>query len=93
MQETYPAIVQATLSTSLSVFPLLFHPIQFISLYLCVPFLILAAIGMFHGLVVLPGVLALSARILASVGLVKQKGEESGENMDDAEVSADRQVR
>jgi len=75
MQETYPAIIQGALSTSLSIAPLLFHQIEFISLYLCAPFLILTAIGMFHGMVVLPGVLALSARILTHL-----RGEEKTQN-------------
>merc|ERR1711953_395067 len=88
MQKTYPAKVQGSLSTSLSLFPLLFHQIEFVTLYLCVPFLILTVIGMFHGMVVPPGVLALSAWILTLLGLVKQKGETE----DSAEVSAERQV-
>jgi len=90
MQETYPAILQGSVSTSLSIAPLLFHQVEFVSVYLCIPFLILTAIGMFHGMVILPGVLALSARILTLLGLVKQK--ESAQNTEDAEVSAERQV-
>jgi len=91
MQETYPAILQGSLSTTLSILPLVFHQIEFISLYLCIPFLILTAVGMFHGTVVLPGVLALSARILALLGLVKPKSEESMQNSADAEVSSERE--
>merc|ERR550532_1348198 len=77
MQETYPAIYQGSVSTSLSIAPLLFHNIPFVTLYLCLPFLVLTGIGILHGMVVLPSLLALSARILACFGIVNYKNEEN----------------
>jgi len=86
MRETYPAIFQGSVSTSLSIAPLLFHNIPFVTLYFGVFFLVLTGIGMFHGMVVLPSLLALSARILACFGIVNYKNEENADNSEDADI-------
>jgi len=83
MKETYPAIIQGSVSTVLGLGPLLFSRIPFVRYYLFAPFAIVVAVGMFNGLVVLPSLLALSARLLeralgrsAGAGLREEKGAE-----------------
>jgi hypothetical protein len=63
MKETYPAIIQGSVSTLLGVLPLIFSHIPFIRQYIFMPFAILVLVGMFDGMVLLPGLLALSARL------------------------------
>jgi len=63
MKETYPAIIQGSVSTVLGLLPLIFSHIPFIRQYIFMPFAILVLVGMFDGMVLLPGLLALSARL------------------------------
>merc|ERR1712032_1585383 len=63
MRETYPAIIQGSVSTVLGLLPLTFSRIPFIRQYIVMPFAILVLVGMFDGMVLLPGLLALSARL------------------------------
>merc|ERR1712032_1226933 len=63
MKETYPAIIQGSVSTVLGLLPLTFSRIPFIRQYIFMPFAILVLVGMFDGMVLLPGLLALSARL------------------------------
>merc|ERR1712038_592052 len=63
MRETYPAIIQGGVSTVLAILPMYFSKILFITKYIGLPFSILVFVGVFHGMVVLPGLLALSANI------------------------------
>jgi len=88
MRETYPAIIQGSISTMLSILPLLWHPIPFIRLYMCVPFLILTAVGMIQGMIILPGVLTLFVRIVNV--LRKHDGDEAAnDGGEDAEKIKD----
>merc|ERR1711920_373623 len=63
MKETYPAIIQGSVSTVLGLLPLTFSRIPFIRQYIVMPFAILVLVGMFDGMVLLPGLLALPAHL------------------------------
>lgn len=64
MRETYPAIIQGSVSTLLGVGPLLFSDIPFITYYIFLPFAIVVLVGMFDGMIVLPCLLTLSTRFV-----------------------------
>jgi len=66
MKETYPAIIQGSISTLFGFLPLYFSRIPFVAQYIFMPFAILVFVGMFDGMILLPGLLALSAHFEAS---------------------------
>mmetsp|Transcript_6160 Transcript_6160/g.19738 ORF Transcript_6160/g.19738 Transcript_6160/m.19738 type:complete len:251 (+) Transcript_6160:62-814(+) len=75
MKDTYPAILQGAASSLLGIFPLVFSRIPFARQYIFMPFAVLIAVGLFDGVILLPGLLALSARLQAST---PQEEEETG---------------
>jgi len=79
MKETYPAIIQGSVSTVLGLGPLLFSNIPFVTLYLFMPFVLVVLVGMFNGMVVLPSLLAVSTRLLERLagGGSSQDGEKA----------------
>jgi len=82
MKETYPAIILGSASTVLGVLPLAFTPIPFIVKYIMWPFVIIVLVGMFDGLVLLPGILAFFAYLSGSRGQQEIQVEAPGHTED-----------
>merc|ERR1711972_235624 len=82
MKETYPAIILGSASTILGVLPLAFSPIPFIIKYIMWPFVIIVLVGMFDGLVLLPGILAFFAYLSGSRGQQEIQVEAPGHTED-----------
>lgn len=76
MKETYPAIIQGSVSTLLGLGPLLFSSIPFVTYYIFLPYAIVVLVGMFDGMIVLPSLLALSTRFLDCVAASHSKERE-----------------
>merc|ERR1712187_183693 len=61
MSATFPAIIQGSLSTMLSITPMAFHPIEFYLKYFFFPFMMVCLCGLFNGLLFTPSLLMLLA--------------------------------
>jgi hypothetical protein len=59
LSEVGPPVLQGSMSTMVSILPLAFSPIPFITKYMFAPFALVVAVGMFNGLLVLPALLVL----------------------------------
>jgi len=65
MSATFPAIIQGSLSSMLSLLPLGFHPIEFYQLYYFIPFELICVFGLLNGLFFTPTMLALMGTLTA----------------------------
>jgi len=70
MNATFPAIIQGSVSTILSIAPMAFHPVPFYLVYYFVPFLLISVVGLFNGLICTPALLALMGWISQSCSTI-----------------------
>merc|ERR1712217_191056 len=61
MSATFPAIIQGSISTMLSILPMAFHPIEFYLMYFFFPFMMVCACGLLNGILFTPTSLMLLA--------------------------------
>jgi hypothetical protein len=59
MAHTFPALVEGSLSTLLSILPMAFHPVPFVMKYLFGILALVIAAGVINGLLIMPGLIGL----------------------------------
>lgn len=73
MSATFPAIIQGSLSSMLSILPLAFHPVEFYQMYYFTPFMLIIFFGLLNGLFCTPTMLALMSMFFSPCTRAKKK--------------------
>merc|ERR1712032_1192463 len=88
MAQTFPAVIEGTISTSLSVLPLAFSPFMFIVKYLFGIIEMVILVGVVNGLVVMPALLALLSPLMSLLSSPRQHVVEGGTRQDPPTILA-----
>jgi len=65
MAHTFPALIEGSMSTFLSILPMAFHPMPFAVKYLFGILAMVIAVGMLNGILIMPGLISIASPVFA----------------------------